>query len=99
MGRRNSCKPIEKAEAVVHRVDPVNREVAALIDGLPVTIDVPPDCHVVLRGERVKLRMVQPGDRVRVTYTKLATSLVAREFEVQSAYPSPSRSQGTANSR
>jgi hypothetical protein len=66
---------------------------AALVEGLLVTIYVPPDCNVVLRGERVKLRMVQPRDRVRVTYTELADSLVAREIEVRPAYPPASLSQ------
>lgn len=32
-----------------------------------MTIYVPPACEVVLRGERIKLRMVQPKDHVRVT--------------------------------
>ena len=69
------------------------RELAALVEGILVTIYVPPDCNVVLRGERVKLRMVQPRDRVRVTYTELADSLVAREIEVRPAYPPASLSQ------
>jgi hypothetical protein len=93
MRRRNHCKPVLEAEAVVHRLDPVNRELAALVGGILVTIYVPPDCDVVLRGERVKLRMVQPRDRLRVTYTELADSLVAREIEVQPAYPPASVSQ------
>lgn len=86
MRRRNNCEPVLEVEAVVHRVDPVNRELAALVEGILVTIYVPPDSNVVLRGERVKLRMVQPKDRVRVTYTELADSLVAREIEVRPAY-------------
>ncbi len=93
MRRRNNGKPVLEAEAVVHRVDPVNRELAALVEGILVTIYVPPGCDIVLRGERVKLRMVQPRDRVRVTYTELADSLVAREIEVQPAYPPASLSQ------
>jgi hypothetical protein len=87
MQRRNACKPALEAKAVVHRVDPVSRELAALIEGVLVTIYVPPDCAIVLRGERVKLRMVQPRDRVHVTYTELYDSLIAREIEVQPGYP------------
>src|SRR4051812_39024477 len=83
MERQSSCKPALGAEAVVQRVDPVNRELAALVGGVLVNIYVPPDCEVVLRGERVKLRMVQPRDRVRVTCTELDGSLLAREIEVQ----------------
>jgi hypothetical protein len=85
MQRRSNCEPVLEAEAVVCRVDPVSRELAALVEGVLVTVYVPPDCDVVLRGERVKLRMVQPRDRVRVTYKELPDSLVAREIEVQPA--------------
>ena len=90
MQKRNNCRPVLEAEAVVHRVDPVNRELVALVEGSVVTIYVPPGCEVVPRGERVKLRMVQPRDRVQVAYTERADSLVARAIEVQPAYPSPS---------
>ncbi len=83
MQRQSSGKPTLEAEAVVHRVDPVNRELAALVEGVLVSIYVPPGCEVVLRGERVKLRMVQPGDRVRVTCAELDGSLLARAIEVE----------------
>lgn len=89
MQKRSSRKPAREAEAVIHRVDPVNRELVAVVQGAAMTIYVPPDCGVVLRGERVKLRMVQPGDRLRVAYSELADSLVAHEIEVRPAYPLP----------
>jgi hypothetical protein len=89
----NAWRLSEKFDGIVRRVDPVSREVAALVEGVLVTIYVPPDSEVILHGERVKLRMVQPGDRVRGTYTKLADSLIAREIEVQPAYPSSTLSQ------
>ena len=44
--------------------------------------DVPPGCPVVLRGDPVKLRMVLPGDLVRVTYEEVRGSRVARLVEV-----------------
>ncbi len=93
MQERTNGRPVLQTEAVVHRVDPVSRELAALVEGVLVAIYVPPDCEVVLRGERVKLRIVQPRDRLRVAYTEFADSLVARAIEVQPAYPSPSLSQ------
>ena len=93
MRRRNSCESALEAEAVIRRVDPVNRELAALVEGVLVTIDVPPACEVILRGERIKLRMVQPRDRVRVTYTEFDNSLVARAIEVLPRYPAPSLPQ------
>ena len=92
MRGRNSCEPALEAEAVIRRVDPVNRELAALVEGVLVTIDVPPACEVILRGERIKLRMVQPRDRVRVTYTEFANSIVARAIEVLPGPPASSLS-------
>jgi hypothetical protein len=82
MRRRDSREPDLETEAVIHRVDPVNRELAALVGGVLVTIDVPPDCEVILRGERIKLRMVQPRDRVRVHCTEFANPMLARAIEV-----------------
>ena len=54
-------------EGTVLSVDTVNRELTVLSRAVRVAFDVPPGCPIVLRGERVKLRLVQPGDRVRVT--------------------------------
>ena len=93
MRGRNSCESALEAEAVIHRVDPVNRELAALVEGVLVTIDVPPACEVILHGERIKLRMVQPRDRVRVTYSESANSIVARAIEVLPRYPASSLPQ------
>jgi hypothetical protein len=93
MQKKENCGPILEIEAVVHKVDPINRELAALIEEGLVTIDVPTGCEVILRGERVKLRMVQPGDRVRVTYAEPADHLVAHEIEVQPSSPSTSPSR------
>jgi hypothetical protein len=78
-----------QTDGIVQHVDPVSRELAALVEGVPVTFDIPPDCPVVLRGERVKLRMVLPRDLVRVTYADARDSLVARLVEVQSGQPPP----------
>jgi hypothetical protein len=93
MRRRNRCESALEAEAVIHRVDPVNRELAALVEGVLVTIYAPPVCDVILRGERIKLRMVQPRDHVRVTYTEFANSIVARAIEVLPGPPASSLPQ------
>ncbi len=68
---------------VVHRVDTVNREVAVFVDGELLTFDVPVGCEVVLHGEPVKLRMVQPQDRVKITHTRRGGLRVALMIEVQ----------------
>jgi hypothetical protein len=72
-------------DGIVLRVDLINREVAAFVDGDLVNICVPTDCSVVLRGERVKLRMVHYRDRVRVTYTQRGETVVAQAIEVDHA--------------
>lgn len=92
MQSRNNGKPFLEAEGVVHRVDTVNRELDALVRGVVVTIYVPPNCEVILHCERVKLRMIQPRDRVRVAYRELADSLVARTIEVQTVNSFPALS-------
>jgi hypothetical protein len=74
-----------EADAVVLGVDLVNRQLAALTAGVPVNIYVSPHCDVILHGERVKLRMVQPKDRLRVRYEQLADGLVAERIEVRPA--------------
>jgi hypothetical protein len=79
-----------EAEAIVRRVDPINRELAAQVDGVLVTIYVPPACAVMLRGERIKLRMVQPRDRVRVTCSQYADSITASTIQVQPGLPTSS---------
>ena len=50
-----------------------------------MTAYVPPDGAVVRWGERVKLRMLQPGEHLRVTYTGRADAHVARAVEVLSS--------------
>jgi hypothetical protein len=76
-------RPFSQTDAVVRRVDVVNRELTVRAGHALAVFDVPPGCAVLLRGERVKLRMVQPGDRVRVTYAPRRGSLVACAVEVQ----------------
>jgi hypothetical protein len=76
-----------RADGVVVRVDTVNRELTVLFaDGLRV-VDVPPDCPIRLRGERVRLRMLQARDLVRVTYAAHPDSWVTSAVEVRSGLP------------
>jgi hypothetical protein len=78
-----------RADGVVVNVDSVNRELTVrFADGLR-QIDVPPGCPVTLRGERVRFRLVQARDHVRVTYLGGRTSRVASAIEVRSGLPSP----------
>ena len=71
-----------RADGVVIRVDTVNRELTVQFSNGPRVIDVPPDCPITLRGERVRLRMVQARDPVGVTFSDHRNSRVASAVEV-----------------
>ena len=73
----------ERAEGAIQHVDTLAREITVLLStGLKVFY-VPPDCPIVLRGERIKLRLIQPRDQARVTYDRSNGVLVARLLEIQ----------------
>ncbi|QEL17508.1 hypothetical protein [Limnoglobus roseus] len=82
-------RSIENTEGTVRRVDPVGRVVEVRVGGVTINFDVRPDCVITLRGERVKLRMLEPRDRVRVTYTEYQGTRVADAVEVSTAGPAP----------
>ena len=57
-----------KIDGVIRQVDGINRDMTVLTEDRHELIDVPANCSILLNGEIVKLRLLQPGDRVRVTY-------------------------------
>lgn len=69
-------------EGIVRRVDLINRELVLLANGIQVAFDVPPDCPVILNGERVKLRLMQSRDRVRVAFKKVGHLRVACRIDI-----------------
>jgi hypothetical protein len=75
--------PVLRVEGVVLRVDTINRELAVFTGGSRVVVDVPADCRIILRGEPVKLRMLQPFDRVKAACGASSGLPVARSIEVQ----------------
>ena len=77
------------ADGVVRRVDPVGREMDVHVAGTSVSFDVRPDCVITLRGERIKLRLVQPRDRVRVAFRKCRGTRIADAIVVQPEGPAP----------
>jgi hypothetical protein len=78
-----TCVPGILIEGVARRIDAVARELTVDAGGAFVAIDVPPDCPITLRGERIKLRMLLPRDRVRVTCAESSGALVASAIEAQ----------------
>ncbi|MBN9522694.1 hypothetical protein J0H58_29925 [bacterium] len=87
MQTSHACRPTLHLNGVVRRVDPVGREIEVCSGGVVFNFDAPPDCVVTLRGERVKLRLVQPRDRVRVAYAESQGRLTARTVDVQPGDP------------
>ena len=66
----------------VRNIDPVNREITLRVQGESVTLDVPTDCTILLRGEPVKLRLIQPRDRLHVKAERIQDRCIARMVEV-----------------
>ena len=87
MGTTETSEGAVRAEGVVVRVDLVNRELTVRFADGPRVVDVPPDCLIILHGERVRLRLVQPRDHVRVTYSEYRDSRTASAVEVQGGRP------------
>jgi hypothetical protein len=90
MRGQNGWRLSEEIDGIVRRVDPIGRVVEVQVEGIPISVDVRPDCIITLRGERVKLRLIQPRDRVRVKYTEHSSAHVADTIEVQPGGPASS---------
>jgi hypothetical protein len=69
-------------DGIIQRVDALAREVTVLTDGVQMLFDVPADCAVLLCGERVKLRLLQPLDHAVVAYSPRQSPPAARVIEV-----------------
>ncbi len=85
MPTSNRSAPTLLAEGAVCQVDTINRELTLLVDHSRVIFDVPPDCTILLRGDRVRLRVVQPRDRARVAYAVCRGRLVAHSIDVRAS--------------
>jgi len=73
----------EFANGIVQRVDTVQREVTVLLQNGLKLFDIPPDCPIFLHGERVKLRLIQPRDHLKIRYTVGDVLPTATLVEVQ----------------
>jgi hypothetical protein len=80
---------MQRVQGVIQCVDTLGRQITVqLVSGLEVFY-VPPDCPITLRGEHVKLRMIQARDQARLTYDN-GELLVVKQLEVQPGWPSGS---------
>ena len=71
------------ADGPVRHVDLINRELTLDLTDGRVDFDVPTDCNILLRGELVRLRTVQPRDSVRVAYVIRHGRRAARTIDVR----------------
>jgi hypothetical protein len=87
--------PRQCVRGTVQSVDPLARELAVLSPAGCEVFYVPPDCPTYLRGERIKLRMAQSGDAVRVTFALEGSVLMVALLEIwpDADYPVPGRMQ------
>ena len=58
---------IQVLEGVIQHVDLINRDLTVLVRNGIALFDVPLNCKILLHGEAVKLRLLQPFDHVRLT--------------------------------
>lgn len=68
--------------ASVDRLDPVAREIAVSTDSMHETIYVPPGCPVILNGQSVRLRVLQPNDRMEAVVHASADGWIAERVTV-----------------
>lgn len=68
-------------EGIIQDVDAVNRDMTVLTAGQQKLVDVPPACPIVLNGETVKLRLLQPGDQVHIVYRNRNNRRAAQRIE------------------
>lgn len=74
------------SEGPVKYIDLVGRTITVLLEQGPLTFDVPPSCEILLNGERVKLHLLQPRDRVSITYCRRRGILTALSLNVSTRY-------------
>lgn len=72
----------ENISGIVESVDVVQRELIIVVRCQRMAVDVPPQCTVVLRGERIKLRIIQAGDVVRIRLASRTARSIAQRVEV-----------------
>jgi cobalt-zinc-cadmium efflux system membrane fusion protein len=79
--------PVQETVGVIQAVDVPGRTLTLQADGVSTTFDIAPDCAIVLHGERVKLRLVQPSDTAVVAYEQTLEGLLAHVVQVETPRP------------
>ena len=85
--RPNHVGNLLEVEGIVQRISLIDRSLAVGLGTSQMLFDVAPACVVRLNGERVKLRMLQPGDRVRIGYRVSPAGRTAVSVEARTRAP------------
>jgi hypothetical protein len=75
------------AEGTIESIDLVARVITIQFPRGPLTFDVPARCEILLNGERVKLRLLQPKDKVDLIFCRHRGFLTALELSVTTRQP------------
>ena len=70
--------------ATIDAIDLVAREVQVSSGDKRLTLQVPVTCQIIMYDDRVRLRLLQPGDAVEVMFTFEDGQAVAQGIEVMS---------------
>jgi hypothetical protein len=69
-------------EGTVQRIDRHSRTLRLATAACPMQIVVSPSCEVRLRGEPVTLHLLQPHDRIAVTYIETSHGATAQVIDI-----------------
>jgi len=74
---------LQEADGIIERVDVPGRELSVRIGAASRVFVLAPGCMLLLHGEPVKLRLLQPLDRVHLEYAHNGEDLVAYRVHVR----------------
>jgi hypothetical protein len=87
-----------EAVGVIQQVDVLGRSLTVLVSDVLQVFDLLPDCAIILHGERIKLRLVQPLDYARVIYSPAPEGLLACSVDVNGWFvPTPNARDALAS--
>jgi hypothetical protein len=93
MAARGAEDTVHEVTGIIREVDPLERTLRVYVAGQVTAYDVAPDCEVLLHGERVKLRLLQPLDCAHIAYTETAIGPRAHRVRVNWWFLAPEESQ------
>jgi hypothetical protein len=87
MNTRTINSLLRTSAGTLSDVDLVNRTIQVRVGPTAIPFDVPPDCEILLNGERVKLHVLQASDPIQVLHGPGPCDTSAMCLEVVSRKP------------